>query len=311
MVTNVQAKRVLCAAVLLTGVLGTGCSAIPKVTYQEVTGPDASGTIKFVLSRSLIVLDRRSNKDEGVKLVAVAVPTDLPAVGRQRLYAIVPSNQVGVKTQLKVTYADNSRLIASVGVEVEDHRAKTIGEIAGAIVAGIALVSAMAVQEVDLPERLPVVIDPKAYESAALERAWLPLPQNRDWVYRLTVEPPPTDAVEPARFFDGKPTSVLPYSACRDATLYVLAAKDKKTDEQYEKRLGEAWVFGLKLADSERLLTVGLPAKGKVDMHTGCGANVTSEKTETASAWALLSEVIKQATAIKKAYDEIEKKAGE
>lgn len=310
MVTNVLTKRILCPAILLSGILGSGCSAIPKVTYQEVTGPDASGTIKFVLPRSLVVLDRRSSKDEGVKLAAVAVPTELPVGSRQRLYAIMPSDQVGVKTRLKVTYADNSRLIASIGVEVEDHRAKTIGEITGAIIAGIALVAAMAVEGADLPERLPVVIDPKAYESAARERAWLPLPQNRDWVYKLTVEPPPPDAVEPARFFDGKPTSVLPYSACRDATLYVLAAKDQKTDEQYEKRLGEAWVFGLRLADPGWLLTVGLPAKGKVDMHTGCGANVTSEKTETTSTWALLSEVIKQATAIKKAYDEAEKKSG-
>lgn len=309
MVMNILTKHVLCPAVLLTAIFGTGCSAVPMVTYHEATGPDHRGTIKFVLPRSLILLDRAS-KSERVKLTAVAVPTDLPVEGRQRLYAIVPSDQVGVETRLKVTYADNSRLITSVGVEVEDHRAKTIGEVAGAIVAGIALVGAMAVEEAELPERLPVVIDPKTYESAARERAWLPLPQNGDWVYRLTVEPPPADAVEPPRFFDGKPTSVLPYSACRDATLYVLKAKDEKTDEEYAKRLGEAWVFRLKLADPERLLTVALPAKGKVDMHTGCGANVTSEKTETGSAWALLSEVIKQATAIKKAYDEAEKKAG-
>jgi len=54
---------------------------------------------------------------------------------------------------------------------------------------------------------------------------------------------------------------------------------------------------------------VRLPTKGKVDAHSACGVNVTSEKSDTSSAWAILGEIGKQATSIKKAYeDEIKAK---
>lgn len=294
---------------LLAVLIATGCAAGPSVTYQVADGPDIDGRLKFVLARSLIVLDRKASKDDGLKLVATSVPTDLPIDGKKRLYAIVPTEQIGVHTRLKITYADNSRIMASVGVEVEDNRVKTIGEIAGAIVAGAALAAALSVTA-QIPDRLPLVIDPKGYEKGATrESRWLPLPHNSDWVYRLDAEAPPADAVEAVNFFNGSERTVLPYSACRDATLYLLQTKASKKDHDLDKRIYEAWVFGLKLADPDKVLTIAFPNKGKIDMHTACGANITSEKTDTGSVWALVGETIKQATAIKKAYDAVGKQA--
>lgn len=309
-------------AVLLLGV--TGCSAAPLVTYQSVSGPDASGMLKFVLPHSLILVNRKDAKDEPTRLTAISVPIDAPLDDKPlQVYAIVPESQFGVNTRLNITYIDNSRIISSVGVTVEDNRIKTIGEVAGVIttVIGAAALLADGRPGPDLPQRLPVVIDPWAYERRSDRNVrWLPLPMNQTvdqepdstWVYRLDIEQPPVDALPAKTFFEthGRRTDVMPFAACRDATLYVLKSKKKASDQDRDKALNEAWIFGLKVADPDRVITIKFPAKGKVDMHTACGANVTSEKTETASAWAVLGEIVKQAASIKKAYDD-QKKAGQ
>jgi len=84
------------------------------------------------------VLDSKAAKDEPPKLVAVSVPTDLPIDGAERFYAVLPRDRIGARTRLKITYVDSTRLVSSVGVEVEDTRLKMIAEIAGVIIAGAA-----------------------------------------------------------------------------------------------------------------------------------------------------------------------------
>lgn len=309
---------------LILGLALAGCSATPAVSYHPVSVPDASGKLKFVLPHSLIIVSRKDVKDEGAKLIATSVPTEAPLDGKPlQVYEIAADSRFGIETRLNITYIDNSRIISSLGVTVEDNRAKTIGEIAGVITTVVAAAAKLADGRPgpDMPQRLPVVVDPRAYEQRPDKKIkWLPLPRNEDvgqepdatWVYRLDIEPVPVDAVETSTFFEkhAQGTDVMPFAACHDATLYILKSPKKAADADRDKLLKDAWSFGLKLANPDRVLTVKLPVKGKVDMHTACGANVTSDKTETASPWAILGEVVKQATAIKKAYDD-EKKQGQ
>jgi len=306
------------------GLAVVGCSATPVVSYHPVSAPDASGKLKFVLPHSLIIVNRKEVKDEGTKMTATSVPTEAPLDGKPlQVYEIVTDSRFGIETRLNITYIDNSRMISSLGVTVEDNRAKTIGEIAGVITTVVAAAAKLAdgARGPDMPGRLPVVVDPRSYEQRPDKKVkWLPLPRNEEvdqepnatWVFRLDIEPVPVDAVSTPTFFEkhARGTDVMPFAACHDATLYVLKSPKKATDAERDKLLKDAWAFGLKLANPDRVLTVKLPVKGKVDMHTACGANVTSDKTETASAWAILGEVVKQATAIKKAYDD-QKKQGQ
>ncbi len=305
-------RRPWVASSLALVFLTAGCSALPRVRYQAVTGPDEAGTIKFVLAHSLITLNVKRSLEEGQQLVAMALPSDLPVREVQRVYSIVPVSQTGVKTHLNVTYIPNSRVLSSLGSEIEDNRIKTIGQVAGIVISGAEIVGAFErLRPGDLPASLPAVIDPKADPKEAGGKApWRPLPANAGWHYQLELGPVPPDSVATETFFGSGPreTSVLPFSACRDAVLRVLKDKEgaPEGDGERNARTGEAWLFGLKIADPDYVQTVQLPQKGKIEMHTSCGVNVTSEKTDTASTWAVIGEAMKQASAIVKAYGAID-----
>jgi hypothetical protein len=289
------------------------------VSYVPTSSEDASGDLKFVLPRSLIFLNRKDAKDQATMLSATAVPTD-GAIDGQPLpvYALTNASSWAVTTHLNITYIDNSRIISSIGVSVEDNRVKTIGEIAGVIttvVKAAAVLGPQGGQGPDMPDRLPAVIDPQAYASRpANAPRWLVVPRNEsieqdpdnEWVYRLNIDQLPKDAMPAKTFFDkyATKTDLFPYSACRDATLYVLKSKKGASDEERDKGIGKAFVFGLKIADPSSVMLVRLPTKGKIDVHSACGVNVTSEKSDTSSAWSILGEIGKQAASIKKAYDD-------
>ena len=273
-----------------------------RVRYALVTGPDDSGTIKFVLGRSLVLLDAKRSIESGPSLSAKAVPTDLALDDTQLLYAIVPTKRLGTKTRLDVTYVPNSRLISSLGSDIDDNRLKSLDVATGVITAfaGTGLYERTGPSE-EFPDRLPVVLDPKGQ----LNGVWSPLPENPGWFFRFDVEPVPRDAIETRVFFSPSrgDTDVFPFSACRDARLYVLKAQRSKSAQDLDKHLGQAWVFGFKIADSDYVQTLKLPLKGKIDMHPGCGANVTDEKTDSSSAWDIVGGVMKQANAIKETYN--------
>ena len=180
---------------------------------------------------------------------------------------------------------------------------KLIGEIGALATTVIGL--RVAGEPAPVPPILPSVIDPIEHEAAcaklgkALADCWLDLPpkENEGWTYRLDVEPFPVDAVATADAMAelSKATSLFPYSACRSASLTVKRGEDK------------VWgTASLKLADPRKVQTVRLPTSGKVDMHTSCGINVTNNKTESTSAWAILGELVNQAKAVRDAYKQNE-----
>ena len=88
---------VLSIAVLFLSACAT---AVPNVVYSPVAGPDTSGSLKFVLWRSLIHLDTSGAEGAKNEMDAKAVPSDLTADDNSRLYSITPFESFGVKTIL-------------------------------------------------------------------------------------------------------------------------------------------------------------------------------------------------------------------
>lgn len=323
--------KMFCIVALCSMTIATvGCTATPSVTYAPIVIPsssdakgDPSGSLKFVLPRSLIFLNRKDVKDQATQLSATSVPTDNRVEGETvRLFSITPDSPWGVETHLNITYIDNTRIVSSIGTSVEDNRVKYIGEIVGivtTIVKAAAVLGPVAGAGPDMPDHLPAVIDPRAYEARTDRAKWQTLPRNAsvdqepnmEWVYRLDIGEVGSDAMVSETFFaaHAKKTDLFPYSACRDATLYLLKSKSGDGDEARDRQLDKAFVFGLKLADSRNVMLVSMPAKGKVDAHTACGVNVTSEKSDTSSTWAIIGELVKQAGAVKQAYDDQKKGA--
>ncbi|HXO43369.1 MAG TPA: hypothetical protein VN999_18105 [Thermoanaerobaculia bacterium] len=305
-------KRLIAPVVLVMGLSGLAAligytsKADTKLRFKLITRPDESGFLKFVLPRSLILVDVKHSLEEGEKLVASALPSDLAINGKQVLYSIMPINSWGVTTRLNVAYIPSSRIISSIGSEIEDTRAKSITTAAGIIVASRSLTSAgMHIALSLVPETMPIVIDPKLYElENGAHRRWVELPGNRRWSYRLDLGPLPVDAEKTEIFFrsDRVPTNLVPVTACRDATLYILRFEGARTDVERDRKIGQAWALALKIADPDYVLAMGLPAGGRISMHTGCGADVTSGKGEAGSTWDVIGEGMRQAAAIRKTY---------
>ena len=297
--------------------LMVGCSS-NKVLYGIVQPEDYSGKIKFNLARSLIKVDVTKCGRDQVNCTQKVEAVSVPAESDTNIYTITPQDNLFFKTHLKVTYFDNTRLISSIGSELEDNRIKIIQAIGAGLgaVVSIARVAVLpAVQDIEIP-KLPVVIDVDDYIKKACGSGnlcnSLDLPNNETtWCYKIDFGGTSTDAVKADEFFkkySEKKTDVMIYSACRDATLWVskkIGGSCAITGKKFEST--NDFVAKLKVADPTYLQTTKFPEKGKVDMHSSCGANVSSEKTESTDIFSLISEILKQAKSIKEAQDKAKK----
>jgi hypothetical protein len=254
----------------------------------------------------MIILEQKGSLEEGYHLVADAIPTDLAGDADPRLYAIVPRNGLFTKIRLDVTYIPNSRVISSLGSDIDDTRLKSLAAVTGIITAAGPKAFDRYGPPGDIPDSLPAVIDPHGAQPGI----WSPLPGNESWYFRLDVDPPPKDAMKTADFIalTKAGTNVLPFSACRDATLYILRSPGTKPPEKLDDSLGEALAFSLKIGDPDYVQTVRIPVHGKIDMHPGCGANVTDEKTDSSSMWEVVAGEMRQVEAVKGTYDKLKLK---
>jgi hypothetical protein len=170
---------------------------------------------------------------------------EVPREEESNVYAIVPQSQWlwTVETKLSVTYFDNTRLIKTLGTQVEDHRIKVIQAI-GAIAK-----SALLMFQNDTI-KIPVAID-----AIPTQATWEALPSNPGWFYLVTLknakEEP--DAVPRKKYFDNyedwffsffSSTRTLPTSSCREAYLEIgrlnqipPPRQPNQTDAQYEEAL--------------------------------------------------------------------------
>jgi hypothetical protein len=315
----------------------------PKVTYETNPTEDYDGHIKFRLAATRLVIGERiadptDAKKTTVKInemktvnVSQASILQVPREYEGSVYSIIPQSQWlwTVETKLSVTYFDNTRLVQKLGTQVEDHRIQAIqaaGTIAKAIIIGF-IAAPPARDEI----QIPVAID-----ADPAQNTWQELPSNPGWVYLVSSKNPnpEPDAVkrdeyfqkyEDRRFSLFSSTRTLPTSSCREAKLelgrlvFDNPEKGNKTDEAYreeiraivDKKLKEPHIslenkieLPLMLADYRYLRTYELPDKGAISLHTLCGADITTEKSDSPTSLEILAEMVKQAKDIKDSQKE-------
>lgn len=296
---------------LMVSFVANGCTNA-RVRYDSIPADsqDLKGKHKFRLSRSLILIEPRAVDPKDTKspigLFASSVPSDsISPTTNTQVFSLEEVSDFFSETKLNISKIDNTDLISEVGVEVKDKLNENL-EKAGAVL-GTVLKFALTAAAAEYPTR--TVIDVKEYAAAHTE--WQELPLNSGWVYKIALSPlpKPPGAVKTTDFFADPPTgvkglsvNVFPMSACFDATLYLYKGTNgpgSKTDWDNVRP------FQLKIADPEYVQILALPSKGKIKMHSSCGASVTSETREGAHpAYGVIETVIKQAEAIKKAIDD-------
>jgi hypothetical protein len=271
-----------------------GCGASPKVSYQQVNGPDDKGLIKFRLQRSTILVDYKKDKD-GKDVTTEIALTSVPADrAGDPVYAMTPEDNLFMTTHLKVVHRANTDLLESLGTEIEDKRVQFIQQV-GAFVTGLLGVAGASAG------KLPSTIDvTKLIEDAGEKKGQAIilkdqlLPDQTTIKYDIDISAAPADAIARDTFIasnGGKMIGVLFYAACRDA-------KVKFTTNPAQDK-----VFNLRISDPNFVQTIKLPAKGKIDLHTGCGVNVTSEKSDVATDMKLVNELISQVKSIRDAAE--------
>lgn len=288
-----------------------GCGATqPMVSYEVNRSKDLEGYSRFQLQRSTILIDRKKDKDgkDTNDITLTSVPTD-PV--EDPVYSIIPADSALVKTHLKIVHRPNTTLIESLGTEIEDKRVQFIQQV-GSVITGA--ISFFGLQETGgQPPRIPNYIDvTKLIESEKnpeLARKRLQftdqvLPGDQSSgkvVYDVSISATAPDALARDEFLKAianRPVGILFYSACRDVQVSfksgpVLAGKS----------------FNVRISDPSFVQTVQMPAKGKIEMHTGCGVNVSSEKSEVASDAKVAAELIAQVKAIRDAHEKAAKAA--
>jgi hypothetical protein len=305
--------RLLLAAVTTTSLLA-GCSSQPSMNYQQApTEPqyqgDMNGLSKFSLAKSTLFVNY-ADPEKKTGAVLVSTPEEAEANGdlSQVNFMMEPSGFPHPKTHLQVTKRANTQLLESVGTTIEDTRTKTIGTVGGIVVAlvGVLPLDAPLDGQSSCPNPkptavLPLVIDTEAYlnethskaadqnaRSGAVEKRCV-MPVDFD----LKFGPVPNDAVARATYLEHikqGPQEVMFYSACRPVTITFTT----------EPLKGQQ--FTTTVADPNFIQTVKLPAKGKVDMHSACGVNTTSEASGASSTADIVSAIIGQVKNVREAW---------
>jgi hypothetical protein len=219
---------------------------------------------------------------------------------------------------------DTPHLVQEIGSEVQDDRIKMVSAIGG--VAGVARSFTLAGEEpgggqpvqplvekkdsLEVTLTLPVTIN--AY--SARDGHWRPLPRNQGWWYKLVLSgtspdknlapsaPPWNSSIQTDAFFkkyaldSGDSTAAFPFSACRRASLHL---KHNASAAGPGMDVSDDVTFDLMVADPDYIETLALPPKGKIKMHTVCGADLLTESATVINAWGILEEMMKQVKAVK------------
>lgn len=252
-----------------------------------------------------------------------------------------------VATNISVSYYDNTRLVHKIGVEVIDNRIKVI-EALGAAAKSFASAADGGSDQSHQKERnqAPEIILPVLITPDSTSETWQPLPNNEEtgWFYRLrkTSQAPTIDSIPMADFIEAhgesqwynpfswfRETSVFPLSSCQDYSLEVSRldapqekepahrsheSSPKNSDDFLDQSLTllaqskHRKVFGLRIPDPSRVVTIKLPPKGEIVTHTLCGGNVTTQTDSTSSAYDIVSTLIKQAQSLSESQSKSQNK---
>jgi hypothetical protein len=279
-------------ALAITLFVEVACDPVPTVQYSLNTTPDLNGLIKFRLAKSAIhVAYAKGDDGKGLNQNAILV-TSVPQEDATRTFTIAGYSGLLSDTNLKVKKRDNTDLLESIGVDVDDKRVKLINQVGGALAAVAPFILASGGNKTGVAEDLPQAIDVSVVIASPNrnEQTFSPADLGNGWMYELTVDKVPDDAVLAADFVSvdavKTPRHVVFYAACRPATLRFISGPFRGKQ------------FSLRISDPNFLQTVGMPTKGAVQFHTACGVDVSFETTTTSSGAEILNALITQAKGI-------------
>lgn len=298
------------AAALLLG----GCAVNSTVRYQAASDPMAVAAARHDLIDSY-VLQKNELRIEFKNTAADGKPPnfDLSVVNtkledQSRRLMLLRGDRFWTRTTLNISKVENTDLVASVGVEVEDRRIELI-QTGGAILKNlIPFAPGVAGQGTpvpvcgDFPKSPCSFVPTDSLTTMKKEKAsigdksvfWF------EWgAISSTAEE--SDTVLPN--LSRQRRNGLYYAACRDFVVrYVepVAAGGKVPTQ------AKVYEWRGKIADPRYVEFVAFPRKGNVRMHAQCGVSTTSEKDPTKTTDAVISEAITQAIAVRAALDKAE-----
>jgi hypothetical protein len=282
--------------------LVTGC-ATPNVKYGVFTQDSprtdpAPYADTYMLAKTVLTVSREQSADgqeESHKVTLRRIEDST------RSFGITPWNRMGVTTRLSLAKIDNTQLVQSVTVSVEDKRVEYIGE-AFKLLSTITGVAPAAAPSTSKINRFPLVIDTyqlMGYHSCDRNTCTIKvLDTNRDPLdATLIVSPTPPDAIDVGAAVEklNSAGGVFFSSACRQATLRVSIPGN------------DDLVSNFSLADPRYVQVVALPAKGVITAHSECGYSVVPEEVKLQSNLTVADSFFTELLKFKKAYEDSNK----
>lgn len=301
---------------ILIGAIGlAGCAADPSVRYVEAISPAAVAAASphlidsFYLQKNDVHIALHNSAAEGKPPVDDLVVTDTRAEETAHRLMILRDDTAWTKTTISLAKVENSDLIESAGVAVEDQRLaliQTIGNAAKTVLPMLVGASAGEIKREDMPipgcERFPREACDLPQPGALGIGAAAGHQGPKGWFQALWGPVPPS-AIPLADFLAQlgmRHVHGLYYAACRSLEIRY-AGDGPPSDEGPPTVTHYDWKG--KVADPRWVEFVRFPRKGNIRMHSQCGVSITSEADPTQSTAALLNEALNQAVAVKQAVD--------
>lgn len=289
-------------ASLAAAIAVTGC-ATPNVRYGSFTQDAPRSSLNphadtYMLSKTMLSVSRKPIGEDGLQesFDVTLRRIEDPA----RSFAITPWNRYGVTTRVSLAKVDNTQLVQSVAVSVEDKRKEYIGQ-AFKLLGTLSGIAPQGAPAADVAPRFPAEIDTLDWltKSNCLRRS-CPKMQVLDAATNgagatLLVSDVPPDAMDVNAVVGdlSKAGGVFIVASCRQATLRVVPAG---SDDDL--------VTHFSLADPRYVQLIGLPAKGQIVAHSECGYSVVPENVELQSDLDVADSFFEELFKFKKAYDE-------
>jgi len=298
---------------LLAIALG-GCAADPSVRYVEASSPQAVAQAgdrlidSFDLQRNDIHIELRNNAAAGKPPDLDLEVTDMRAEEPELRLMMLRDDKLWTRTSVSLAKVENSDLIDSAGVAVEDRRAELI-QTAGAAAKLFASIAPAAGpdsgprEEIKrfegcggFPERPCDLM--RASEVGVPRAAQKESGPSGLWV---TWGPVPATAIPISEFKEqltSRHVHGLYYSACRSLEISFTYFDLNSTPV---REIDFRWKG--KIADPRWVDFVRFPRKGSIRMHSQCGVSISNEGDPTQSNAALIGAAIAQAAAVRQAAD--------
>lgn len=217
------------------------------------------------------------------------------------VYAMAPHDSAFSTTKIAPSYVPDTLRFKSLSIDTEDHRKEvieTVGTVAVSLaklaavgaVAASAAPDARVVKDTTESLNLPTVIElSDAKTATSTSPKGLPNNDSTDtakrWRYYLEfLDTPQKNGYYKLADLNGGTTitRAAVTSVCRPARLVLLSPRNKELQ------------FGVTVADPQHLMSLPIPAKGKIEFSDFCGGNVTIEQETKTSNKDLADALFKQ-----------------